>query len=111
MPGSRTHPLLVIDFLGACAVGTCVFAFGWLAWVRGDEVSVEITDLARVVEAARQDIATARSVRDRQRLLLTNRRAELASSGQLPDQAPVKRYFERLSTLASSSEPLKGLVR
>ena len=101
MPGSRTHPLLVIDFLGACAVGACVFAFGWLAMVRGDDVSVEITDLTRVVQAAKQDLATTRSVRDRRRILLTNRRAELASSGRLPDQAPVERYFERLSTLAA----------
>ncbi len=101
MTVTRNGPLLAIDLLGACALGVCVLAFGWLTVLRGDDVSANNADLTGAIQTAKRDLARYRSVRDRQRVILADRRAELASGGRLPDQAPIERYFQTLSTLAA----------
>jgi hypothetical protein len=104
MAGSRPQSLLAIDALGGAALAACAFAFCWLTLVRGDEVAAEIADLTRIVQSAELDLAGFRSVRDRQRVLLEDRSATLISSGQLPEQPPVERYFQVLSMLAARHE-------
>lgn len=100
MGEDRTRPWLAIDFVGGCAVAGCVFAFGWLTMIRGDDVSVQIADLTRTVQTAKQELAVLRVVRDRRRVQLAHRRAELASRPRLPDHTPVEQYFQTLSVLA-----------
>ncbi len=92
--------MLAIDFVGACAVSACIFTFGWLTVIRGDEVSARIDDLTQTVQTAKQELVALRGTRDRRRIVLGDRRAELASGGRLPDHAPIERYFQTLSALA-----------
>lgn len=101
MTASRNGPLLAVDLLGGSALALCVLAFGWLTMFRGDDVSANNADLTRAIQTAKQDLAGDRGVLDRQRVILADRRAELASGGRLPDHAPIERYFQTLSSLAA----------
>ncbi len=103
MSRSGKSVLHIIDALGGCTVAACVLGFVWLTMIRNDPTAARIEELTSSVQRARQDVRVLQAAKDRQRVVLTNRQAELATTGQLPAQAPVEEYFQTLSTIASQN--------
>ncbi|MFQ5591846.1 MAG: hypothetical protein ACE5HE_11835 [Phycisphaerae bacterium] len=93
--------MLAVDFIGGGAVGASLLAAIWIALIRGETVSTEITGLTRTIQAAERNVTRCQGVRDRQHALLNSRHQELMTMGQLPEQPPVEEYFETLSAIAT----------
>lgn len=92
--------LLAIDLAGGAVVTSCVAASFWLIVARADRTSTEIQKASSAIERARDELDRLRIERDRETGKLRERKAALARSGKLPEQAPVESYFSLLSRLA-----------
>lgn len=101
MPDSSQWSLRVIDLLCGCALAVCLLGFVWLTVVREDGTKAEIKELNRFIREGRQDHRALQAALQKQRALLTKRRAELAETGELPAEMPVEQYFQTLSNMAS----------
>ncbi|UCC30296.1 MAG: hypothetical protein JSU86_19110 [Phycisphaerales bacterium] len=101
MDHSSQWSLRVIDLLCGCVLGVCLLGFVWLTVVREDGTKTEIGELKRFIREAREDHRVLQAASQKQRVLLTKRRGELAQTGELPAEMPVERYFQTLSSMAS----------
>ena len=97
-------PLLVIDALGAMAVAACVFGVGWFLTVQADRTTVDQKQVGRAIAFAQRNLRAVHAACKEQNALLARREAQLATAGQLPEEAPIEAYFQALSNLASSHQ-------
>lgn len=97
-------PLLVIDALGAMAVAACVFGVGWFLTVQADRTTVDRKALSGAIEFAQRELSAVHAACKEQSALFAQREVELATTGQLPERAPIEEYFQVLSNLASGHQ-------
>ena len=95
--------LLAIDLAGGVIVSSCVAASFWLIVARAERTSAEIEKASNAIERARDELDRLRIERDRETGKIRERKAALARSGKLPEQAPVESYFSLLSRLAGDN--------
>lgn len=96
-PGWR---ILMVDLIGGTIVLSCLGGTVWLTMLRQDHTAAELAQLKRDISVARRALAALRAERDRERVVLRERKRELAENGALPERAPVEQYFQTLSSIA-----------
>ncbi|HNQ23609.1 MAG TPA: hypothetical protein PKK06_10995 [Phycisphaerae bacterium] len=92
--------LTLIDILGGLIVLACAAGFVWLAFLREDSVTSEISTRSSAVAALRKDLAGSRGALEAQREELSQRRLQLQAQGNLPERGPVDRDLRTLADLA-----------
>lgn len=91
----------IVDVMGAGTVAACLTGFVWVIAIHNSQTTSEIATLKKSVRSAQQELRSLGIARDQQAAVLESRQAELTETGQLPPEAPVERYFQTLSTLAT----------
>ena len=93
--------LRAIDVIGGGLVAACLVGFVWTAAVHNKQTGVQIRELRAMTRAAHREAAAVEVALARQRLVLAERQKTLATTGQLPAEAPVEEYFQTLSKIAT----------
>lgn len=94
----------VVDVVGALSLGACILACAYFGFVKASESSGEVEELTSLSRAVAEDLLAARSASDRQRAVLANHQATLASERQLPLRAPLEEAIQSVSSLAEAHE-------
>ena len=101
-PVAHSHRnLMALDALFAAVLASCLAIGAYLAFVDPDQTTMEIRDFRGGILKSRAELLNLRTERDRLNSLVAERRAILSSSGILPAEMPVEKYFQDLSRLAS----------
>lgn len=93
-----------VDVVGGAVFATIVLACAWLLTMRFREQSDDMATLTTELNRAQSDLAALRLVHDRQAEQLRLRRKEIATSGWLPDHAPVESILKSIGEAAAARE-------
>lgn len=96
--------LRAIDAIGGGLVAACLMGFVWTAAVHNKRIGREIRELRAMTRTAHRDAGAVELALAQQLSVLAERQKALATTGQLPVEAPVEEYFQTLSRIATGYE-------
>lgn len=106
MVGERTSRFrfTAIDVVGSAVLTMLILACAWLLTMRFREQSDAMATFNAELTRAQSDLTALRVVHERQAEQLRLRQVEVATSGWLPDRAPVESILKSIGEAASQRE-------